>query len=497
MPDSPPVSPAPRSASSPSANETPLMLLYRQSLGPVGIERNIRVFSVFEATGRTRPGWNWVAAFFTLHWMVFYRLWRPAALYTFLAALLVGLFWAVNPTTMPTLASLRWWLLLLFGLVGTIVPGLYGDALLYAQTELRVHNAIADSKTLSHANALLARRAGTGRRIGWQALAHLLLLVVGSMAALVGLTPSAPPLVRNKEPEATMATPIPPQPLPLSPILPLNTAAPAPTPAAPPTPARSIPIGGVIPTTPSATTPTPATTLTPAPKLITPAPAPSAVTPDTPPPSTHHQSKINSPSKRLPETVTAPVDAPVAATVAKAPLRHPPSKVAVKPPEPHYTEPPRPRAKVYSSRDAGQPTVQLPIIQPAPAPVESAPRHSAPGKTPSKVAVQAPKPTAKLPAETPSIRAEKKPEKAETPDKPDKGTARFFIHAGTFSVASNAEKVRARIEQVGLPVILQSLADGDKAYLRVRVGPFSSRAEADRAATQLRSMHLDAMIYGR
>lgn len=487
------VSPDSRSAAVPaSASETPLMSLYRQALGPVGVERNIRVFSVFEATGRTRPGWNWVAAFFTLHWMVFYRLWRPAALYASLSVLLFGLFWAVDAATMPTLASLRWWLLLVLGVVGTVVPGLYGDTLLYAQTELRVHNAIADAKTLAQTNTLLAQRAGNLRHIGWQALGHLLLLAVGSMVMIVGGVPDAPPLTRSKEPEATMATPIAPitsstlaeivpQPLPISPILPLN-AAPAPTPTPAPTPIAprlSTPIGDAIPATPTAPAP--------APKPL--APASDVVT--VPP----QQKIINQPpaAPPRPPVEAAPVETEEPAITYAAPLRHRPGKVAVNPAtEPQQSvEPPRPRAKVYSSRDAGQPTVQLPTIQFVPPPTSSpAPALS---KTPGKIAVKAAEPTTK-PEATPPVRAEKTAERLE---KPSKATGRFFIHAGTFSVASNAEKVRARIEKIGLPVLLQNLTDGDKPYIRVRVGPFGTRAEVDSAAARLRLMGLDAMIYGR
>lgn len=79
----------------------------------------------------------------------------------------------------------------------------------------------------------------------------------------------------------------------------------------------------------------------------------------------------------------------------------------------------------------------------------------------------------------------------------DTATGRFFIHAGTFALASNAEKVHARIEHAGLPATLQHFTNADKDLIRVRVGPFASRAEADRAAAKLRAMGLDAMIYGR
>lgn len=460
MPDaSPPVSPA-----TPAATETPLMSLYRHALGPLGIERNIRVFSVFEATGRTRPGWNSAAAFLTLHWMVFYRLWRPAALYAVLAALLWGLFLAVDAATMPTLASVRWWLLLAFAVVGTLLPGLYGDALLYAQTELRVHNAIAASQNLTQARALLAGRAGTGKRLGWQALAHLLLLALGGMATLVSMAPDKQPQLTSQQPEPTMATPIAPPPAPILPLKAPATAAIPPAPAAPPAPLALPPataIGGQQ-----------------APVVSGPAPAVKAVpvAPALPPPV--DKTVASTPAAPRPEHVTAtPAANPVNSTVAVEPVPRRPGKVAVNKPAPAPEPvPPKPRAKVYSSQDASQPAA------PHPAPTAEPTRAPAPSKTPGKI-------PAKLAVPAPPTK--------EAPPPPDKATGRFFIHAGTFSVASNAEKVHARIEMAGLPATLQNFTNADKDLIRVRVGPFGSRAEADRAAAKLRSMHLDAMIYGR
>ncbi|MFC4790379.1 MULTISPECIES: SPOR domain-containing protein [Giesbergeria] len=428
------------------APDSPLMSLYRQALGPVGVGRNIRVFSVFEATGRTRPGWNWVAAFLTLHWMVFYRLWRPAALYAFLAVVLLGLFWMVDAATMPTLASVRWWLLLAFAVVGTVLPGLYGDALLYAQTELRVHNAIAESLNLAQARTLLARRAGTARRIGWQALGHMLLLVMGGVAAIVGMAPTQQPQLTSKVPEPTMATPMPSPP---APILPLN---------APPTTAAigsAPPALPLPPATPIATVQQPPAPVTPAATPVQAAPASKATAAPPAPP---------------PERTSATVDGMAAAE----PATRRPAKVAVKPVETPSAPPVKAQAKVYSSRDASQPVAPTPVV-----PVPEVPRSpSPPGKVPAKVAVQA------------------KPDAGAT-SPADKTTGRFFIHAGTFSLASNAEKVHARIEMAGLPATLQNFTNADKDLIRVRVGPFGSRAEADRAAAKLRSMRLDAMIYGR
>lgn len=423
--------------------DSPLMSLYRHALGPVGIERNIRVFSQFEATGRTRPGWNGAAAFLTLHWMVFHRLWRPAGLYAFLAALLLGLFWWVDAATMPTLASVRWWLLLAFGVVGTLLPGLYGDALLYAQTELRVHNAIAEAQTLAQARTLLARRAGSNRRMGWQALAHVLLLALGGVLALVGMAPPQQPLLSSQAPEPTMASPLPPTPTP--------TPTPAPTPI--------LPIQGATPTVAALppTQPTPS---------AQPTPPVSAPTPQPPPEE----------AQRLP------------------------AKVAIKPPP----EPlPKPQAKVYSSRDASHPTPAaptpphpVPVFVPAPEPAPARPNAPSktpvktPAKTPGKVAVQTARPA------TPAASAADEKKKEKDKEK-DTATGRFFIHAGTFALASNAEKVHARIEHAGLPATLQHFTNADKDLIRVRVGPFASRAEADRAAAKLRAMGLDAMIYGR
>ena len=440
-PDAPSPAASTTSSTTPTT-DSPLMSLYRHALGPVGIERNIRVFSQFEATGRTRPGWNGAAAFLTLHWMVFYRLWRPAGLYAFLAALLLGLFVLVDAATMPTLASVRWWLLLAFGVVGTLLPGLYGDALLYAQTELRVHNAIAASQTLAQARTLLARRAGSNRRMGWQALAHVLLLALGGVLALVGMAPQQQPLLSSQEPEPTMASPLPPPTPAPAPILPIEGAA-APTvavsPPPTPTPPVSAPVVSVAP-------------------LV--------------------EKTVSSAQARLPEA------AAVVPTPEQPPIEEArrPAKVAIKP----APEPPKPQAKVYSSRDASQPA-PVPMSAPAPEPAPARPNapSKTPAKTPGKVAVQAARPATK-PVKTVADEKEK-----------DKATGRFFIHAGTFALASNAEKVHTRIERAGLPATLQNFTNADKNLIRVRVGPFASRAEAERAAAKLRAMGLDAMIYGR
>ncbi len=462
MPDA--SSPASAATTTPPAPDSPLMSLYRHALGPVGVERNIRVFSVFEATGRTRPSWNWAAAFLTLHWMVFYRLWRPAGLYAFLAALLLGLFWLVDAASMPTLASVRWWLLLAFAVAGTLLPGLYGDALLYAQTELRVHNAIAASQTLGQARTLLARRAGTGRRIGWQALAHLLLLALGGVLALVGMAPPPAPTLQNAGPEPTMASPLP------SPATPSAESAPI------------LPIQGTMPitTAPSAnvTTPPPSALAVPA---ATSSP-PTAVV-QAAPPATEKTT-----SHAAPAHSAATAAAVVPAQEAPEPHRRP-AKIAVKP----TPEPPKPQAKVYSSRDASQPApppapIPTPIVIPDPPPARPSSSQKTPAKAPAKVAVQA----ATRPAATANAVESKDKEQSK-----DKAGGRFFIHAGTFALTSNAEKVHARIERAGLPATLQNFTNADKELVRVRVGPFASRAEADRAAAKLRAMGLDAMIYGR
>jgi cell division protein FtsN len=53
---------------------------------------------------------------------------------------------------------------------------------------------------------------------------------------------------------------------------------------------------------------------------------------------------------------------------------------------------------------------------------------------------------------------------------------------------------RKRLLNEGLPAFRQEIQVGKKRRLRVRVGPYSDRADADAAAITIRAMGLDALV---
>lgn len=64
-----------------------------------------------------------------------------------------------------------------------------------------------------------------------------------------------------------------------------------------------------------------------------------------------------------------------------------------------------------------------------------------------------------------------------------------------FAKAPNAEKARALLAEARLPVEVQTLDMPNGARIRVRVGPFETRDQAQAAAVKVRALGLDAVTY--
>lgn len=132
--------------------------------------------------------------------------------------------------------------------------------------------------------------------------------------------------------------------------------------------------------------------------------------------------------------------------------------------------------------------------------------------TPSSDAAPAPKPmiAASEPPSTPAIASAPTTTPASTPipapaiiAAPTASTSapsaadrqgRFLINVGLFAQPDNALRVHTKLTAAGLPVISTSLETGNGTRTRVRVGPFTSRAQADAAAEQIRALQLDAVV---
>ena len=71
----------------------------------------------------------------------------------------------------------------------------------------------------------------------------------------------------------------------------------------------------------------------------------------------------------------------------------------------------------------------------------------------------------------------------------------FYINVGLFAVPANATKAFQKLEQAGLPVF-SDVSESKKGKLtRVRVGPFSSRTQADTAAKKIHGLKLEALVF--
>ncbi|MBK6591781.1 MAG: SPOR domain-containing protein [Burkholderiales bacterium] len=169
--------PAP-AASSPDEDVT--TTLYRAAIGPVSNAYYLPVFTRFDAEDRAGIRWNTAASLSTFNWLLFRRLWGTAVMYVAgslaLALLIVGIVQMMFQWSDTLIAALA----LGYGLILFVVPGLFGNALFYANCRKRMSRALVGQNTVTEACAELTREAATRRRA-------IVLLAVNIAAALVAV----------------------------------------------------------------------------------------------------------------------------------------------------------------------------------------------------------------------------------------------------------------------------------------------------------------------
>lgn len=184
---------------------------------------------------------------------------------------------------------------------------------------------------------------------------------------------------------------------------------------------------------------------------------------------------------------------------------------------------PRPVAVDIPIEIPGKNTVK-PLAMPAPAPKVAA---SAPAAASEKVAapssltpreeIVSEKPAAPAPPAQPAIKTEAKPEpkavaKAPASDEAARAKAllegkpaaakvaaadtegRLVVQVGAFADEDKAREVRQKLERAGLKTYTQVADTKDGKRIRVRVGPFATRADADKAASKIKGLDLPAAI---
>ncbi len=138
--------------------------------------------------------------------------------------------------------------------------------------------------------------------------------------------------------------------------------------------------------------------------------------------------------------------------------------------------------------DAAAPALAAPVtskvpVAPSPSPAPVAPTPVA--RPPSPLAPSAPA----APSAPEAARAQALLEGRTPPP-----AGRVVVQVGAFAEQARAQEVRQRLERAGLKTYTQVAQTADGPRIRVRLGPFDTRAEAERAAEQVKQLGLPASI---
>jgi DedD protein len=165
--------------------------------------------------------------------------------------------------------------------------------------------------------------------------------------------------------------------------------------------------------------------------------------------------------------------------------------------------PARPSEPVVTGKVSAPPAAiqAAPAIAAAPATITpAAPAPAAKADLAAKADVVAPAKPEPKPEPKPAAKAADDGAKAQAllEGKPAKEAAaadgRFVVQVGAFADNAKAREARLRVERAGLKTYTQVAETKDGRRIRVRVGPFATRAEADKAAQKIKGLDLPAAI---
>lgn len=210
-----------------------------------------------------------------------------------------------------------------------------------------------------------------------------------------------------------------------------------------------------------------------------------------------------------PIPVDIPIDIPRRDAVA--PLALPPTpqatpRTAVPPPGADVPQPSSPAVITERAGDQGREvppaTTSTASPHPSTAASSAAPKPVAAAAPPPKPAVAtAPPSPAPVAAPAPSPRSPDDGQRAQAllEGKPaakasDSATARMVVQVGAYTDAEKLREARQKVEKLGLKTYTQVIdAEGTKRT-RVRVGPFATREEADKAASRIKAAGLPVAV---
>ena len=117
--------------------------------------------------------------------------------------------------------------------------------------------------------------------------------------------------------------------------------------------------------------------------------------------------------------------------------------------------------------------------------------ESKPADKPAEKPVQAVKPTVMADEAT---KAQALLEGRDPEKRPQASEGRFVVQVGAFADVTRAREARLKLEHAGLKTYTQVAETKDGRRIRVRVGPFAAKAEADKAAEKIKKLELPAAI---
>ena len=74
-------------------------------------------------------------------------------------------------------------------------------------------------------------------------------------------------------------------------------------------------------------------------------------------------------------------------------------------------------------------------------------------------------------------------------------TGRFVVQVGAFTDMVAVREARQKVEKLGLKTYIQTIESATGKRTRVRVGPFETHEEAERAAVRLKAASFPAFIF--
>lgn len=426
--------------------------LYRAVVGPVSESHYLPRFLRFDEKDRAGIQWNTAAALNTVNWFIFRQLWLPALTYVGSVIGLTLLVLGIGRLVFQFSEMVEMTLLAVLAALSFVLPGLFGTALFYKDCRKKMAAALAANATVPEACAALVKQASTRLRM---------LVIAAINAALIGLialtyfnAPKPGKLLDEMHASAVAGGK-------------LTT--------------------GIDATAPAASSPASATTAASAPASAVSMPASAASAPGVP----------STPSSAPMQASSAPVANPTLPTASAPALASSRAVAGVVQAEakPKATEP-KPAASAASppgiKASAPAPIAPPPAL-PASAVKPAIPASAATKAKPAAAPASAPK--AASSAVKPPASAPVKPSTAAATNAAPAIAAGYYINVGLFAEEANAKKAHTKLLDAGLNAFVQELNFPKGKRIRVRVGPFDTEVQADAAATKIRGLQLDAVVF--